>query len=131
MSLFRPGRRCCYSPRPAFSAPRAGPERRKSRRAGGRRPTPVARRSIDVKRDAEGIADAISADEIGRLPDKNAAENLERLPGVSLKYDQGEGRFVSIRGVDGALNNVTVNGVQVEAPSRAAATCRSTSWAAS
>jgi TonB-dependent receptor len=73
-------------------------------------------RSIDLKRDASGISDTISADEIGRLPDKNAAENLERLPGVSLKYDQGEGRYVSIRGVDGALNNVTINGVQVGSP---------------
>lgn len=73
-------------------------------------------RAIEVKRATEGVSDAISSDEIGRLPDKNVAENLERLPGVSLKYDQGEGRFVSIRGVDGALNNVTVNGVQIGSP---------------
>lgn len=74
------------------------------------------RKSIDYKKQAVGVVDAISADDIGRLADKNAAENLERLPGVALKYDQGEGRYVSIRGVDGALNNVTVNGVQLGSP---------------
>lgn len=73
-------------------------------------------KAIQHKKDSETIGDTISADDIGRLADKNAAENLERLPGVSLKYDQGEGRYVSIRGVDGSLNNVTVNGVQLGSP---------------
>jgi TonB-dependent receptor len=72
--------------------------------------------SIRAKRDAKGVSDVIAADEMGRLPDKNAAESLERLPGVGIKYDQGEGRYVSIRGVDGALNNVTVNGVEIGSP---------------
>jgi TonB-dependent receptor len=73
-------------------------------------------RAIDFKRQDERIIDAISADEIGQLPDKNAAESLERLPGISLRYDQGEGRYVAIRGIDGALNNVTVNGVALGTP---------------
>lgn len=73
-------------------------------------------RAIDARRDAEAIIDAVLADDIGRLADKNVAENVERLPGVSLRYDQGEGRYVSIRGVDGALNNVTVNGVDLGSP---------------
>ena len=73
-------------------------------------------RAIDARREAEAIIDAVLADDIGRLADKNVAENVERLPGVSLRYDQGEGRYVSIRGVDGALNNVTVNGVDLGSP---------------
>ncbi|HEY8615126.1 TonB-dependent receptor [Phenylobacterium sp.] len=73
-------------------------------------------RAIEVKREAVGVVDAISADEIGRLADKNIAENLERLPGVGLAYDQGEGRYVSIRGTPSALNNVTLNGVEVGNP---------------
>lgn len=73
-------------------------------------------RAIDFKRQDDRIIDAVSADEIGQLPDKNAAESLERLPGISLRYDQGEGRYVSIRGVDGALNNVTLNGVAIGTP---------------
>jgi TonB-dependent receptor len=77
--------------------------------------------AIDAKRKATGVIDAISADELGRLADKNVAENLERLPGVGLFYDQGEGRYVSIRGIDSSLNNVTLNGVQLGNPDGLAA----------
>ncbi|MDZ4370274.1 MAG: TonB-dependent receptor [Phenylobacterium sp.] len=73
-------------------------------------------KAIAAKRDATAVIDAISADELGRLADKNVAENLERLPGVGLFYDQGEGRYVSIRGIDASLNNVTLNGVQLGNP---------------
>lgn len=73
-------------------------------------------RAIESKRNAAGVIDAISADEIGRLADKNVAENVERLPGVGLAYDQGEGRYVSIRGTPAFLNNVTLNGVEVGNP---------------
>lgn len=73
-------------------------------------------RAIETKREAVGVVDAISADEIGRLADKNVAENVERLPGVGLAYDQGEGRYVSVRGISASLNNVTLNGVEVGNP---------------
>ncbi len=73
-------------------------------------------RAIDARRTSTAILDAVTADEMGRVADKNVAESIERLPGVSLKYDQGEGRFVSLRGIDGALNNVTVNGVDLGSP---------------
>lgn len=73
-------------------------------------------KAIAAKRDATAVIDAISADDLGRLADKNVAENLERLPGVGLFYDQGEGRYVSIRGIDASLNNVTLNGVQLGNP---------------
>ncbi|MFZ5719854.1 MAG: TonB-dependent receptor [Pseudomonadota bacterium] len=73
-------------------------------------------RAIETKREALGVIDAISADDIGRLADKNVAENLERLPGVGVTYDQGEGRYVSIRGTPTALNNVTLNGIEVGNP---------------
>lgn len=73
-------------------------------------------RGIQAKRDATGVIDAISADDLGRLADKNVAENLERLPGVGLTYDQGEGRYVSVRGIDSSLNNVTLNGVELGNP---------------
>lgn len=81
-------------------------------------------RAIDTKRNATGVVDAISADELGRLSDKNVAENLERLPGVGLFYDQGEGRYVSIRGIDSSLNNVTLNGVQLGNPDGLSAEAR-------
>ena len=73
-------------------------------------------RAIERKREAIGIIDVASADEIGRLPDRNVAEVVERLPGIGVTYDQGEGRYVSIRGVPSALNNYTVNGVEIGNP---------------
>ena len=73
-------------------------------------------RAIEVKREALAVTEVISADELGRLSDKNVAENLERLPGVGVSYDQGEGRYVSVRGTPAQLNNVTLNGVEVGNP---------------
>ncbi len=73
-------------------------------------------RAIETKRNADAILDAISADEIGKLPVKNAAEAIDFLPGVSLEIDQGEGRYVTIRGAASALNNVTLNGVSIGSP---------------
>ncbi|HWI84897.1 MAG TPA: TonB-dependent receptor [Sphingomonas sp.] len=73
-------------------------------------------RAIDAKRDALGVLDVAAADEIGRLPDRNVAELIEHLPGVGVTYDQGEGRYVSIRGVPSNLNNYTLNGVEIGNP---------------
>jgi TonB-dependent receptor len=73
-------------------------------------------RAIEVKRDALGIVDAAAANDIGRLPDRNVAEVVERLPGVGVLYDQGEGRFVSVRGVPSALNNYTIDGFEIGNP---------------
>jgi TonB-dependent receptor len=70
----------------------------------------------DEKRSSVNITDIVSADAMGRFPDANAAEALRRIPGVSLEIDQGEGRFVVIRGVDASLNNVTLNGQIVGTP---------------
>lgn len=67
-------------------------------------------RALQVKRSAPTIIEALSADDVGKLPDANAADAVQRLPGVSISIDQGEGRYVVIRGVDSNLNNVTVNG---------------------
>lgn len=73
-------------------------------------------RAIELKRNSDAILDAISADEIGKLPVKNAAEAIDFLPGVSLEIDQGEGRYVTIRGAASSLNNVTLNGVAIGSP---------------
>jgi TonB-dependent receptor len=73
-------------------------------------------RSIQVKRDAIGVLDVAAADDIGRLPDRNVAEVVEHLPGVGVTYDQGEGRFVAIRGVPSNLNNYTLNGLEIGNP---------------
>ncbi|MDX2222661.1 MAG: TonB-dependent receptor plug domain-containing protein, partial [Rhodospirillaceae bacterium] len=69
--------------------------------------------AVQAKREAEAIIDAVSADDLGRLPDRNTAESLARLPGVSITQDQGEGRYVSIRGASPNLNAITLNGLAV------------------
>ncbi len=73
-------------------------------------------RAIDEKRNADGVVDALGVDELGQLPDKNVGESLNRLPGVSMLVEKGEGRFVQIRGINPSLNNVTINGVQLGSP---------------
>ncbi|MFT5593410.1 MAG: TonB-dependent receptor [Oceanicoccus sp.] len=73
-------------------------------------------RAIDRQRYSDNMVSAINADAIGQLPDDNAAEALQRIPGISIERDQGEGRFVRIRGINPDLNAVTVNGTQLPAP---------------
>jgi len=67
-------------------------------------------RAISQKRQALNVVDVLSADDIGNLPEKNVAEAVQRLPGIVLRNDRTEGRFVSIRGGAANLNNVTLNG---------------------
>ncbi|MDX2063050.1 MAG: TonB-dependent receptor [Bacteroidia bacterium] len=69
--------------------------------------------AYNQQRSADNIRNIVAADLIGRYPDLNSAEALQRLPGVSVFRDQGEGRFVQIRGLDPRFQNVSVNGVQV------------------
>ncbi|HTN15694.1 MAG TPA: TonB-dependent receptor [Sphingomonadaceae bacterium] len=73
-------------------------------------------RAIDEKRDSLAIVDIASSDELGQLPDKNVAEAIERLPGVGVQYDQGEGRYVAVRGVPSSLNGYTLNGFEIGNP---------------
>ena len=72
--------------------------------------------SVQDKNASDLIKDSIDADDAGKLPDQNAAEALRRVPGVSITIDQGEGRYVSVRGIDPGLNNVTIDGQTVGAP---------------
>ena len=67
-------------------------------------------RAISQKRQALNVVDVLSADDIGNLPEKNVAEAVQRLPGIVMRSDRTEGRFVSIRGSAANLNNVTLNG---------------------
>ena len=51
-----------------------------------------------------------------KFPDQNVADVLQRLPGVALESDHGEGRYVQIRGAEASLNTTTINGVKVPSP---------------
>jgi TonB-dependent receptor len=71
------------------------------------------RAAIAVKRDEFVVADVVSADDIGKLPDHNTAAALRRIPGVSIMEDQGEPRFPTIRGLRSTYNRTTVDGAIV------------------
>jgi TonB-dependent receptor len=73
-------------------------------------------RAVDAKRAAGAIVEVISATDVGKLPDQNVAEALRRLPAISVANDQGEGRYVIIRGVNPNLANVTINGATAAVP---------------
>jgi iron complex outermembrane receptor protein len=56
-------------------------------------------RSMDMKRDATGVVDGISAEEMGKFPDTNLAEALQRISGVSISRANGEGSQITVRGL--------------------------------
>lgn len=72
--------------------------------------------AIERKRDLPVVADVVAADDIGKLPDFNTAEAIQRLPGISIQVDQGEARYVVVRGIDPNLNQVTIDGNIVGIP---------------
>lgn len=72
--------------------------------------------AINRQRAADGLVSVLAADSVDRLPDENVAEAARRISGVNVLNDQGEGRFVSIRGIDPNLNTTTVNGVRLPSP---------------
>ncbi len=73
-------------------------------------------KALNKQRTAEQIVSIVSADQIGRFPDLNTAEAVQRIPSVSLQRDQGEGRFVQIRGTPPGLTNISINGEQIPSP---------------
>ncbi|NHZ89104.1 TonB-dependent receptor [Massilia sp. CCM 8733] len=74
------------------------------------------KRALAAQQKADNIVSIISSDDIGGLPDKNAAEALARLPGVAVQRDQGEGRYIVVRGIGPDYNAVTINGASVPSP---------------
>ena len=75
------------------------------------------RQSMQIKRDSLGVVDAISAEEMGKFPDTNLAESLQRITGVSIDRSNGEGSFVTVRGFGPDFNLVLLNGRQMPASS--------------
>ncbi|MCB9961306.1 MAG: TonB-dependent receptor [Hyphomonas sp.] len=67
-------------------------------------------RAMDMKRDASGVVDAISAEDIGKFPDTNLAESLQRITGVSIDRVNGEGSKITVRGFGPGFNLITLNG---------------------
>ncbi len=67
-------------------------------------------RALNDKRKAANVVDAISAEDIGKFPSNNIAEALQRVPGVAITRDRGEGLFVRVRGLGPNFQIVTLNG---------------------
>jgi len=72
--------------------------------------------AINRERTADNILQVLPAEVITSLPNTNVADALGRLPSVSLERDEGEGKYVQIRGTEPRLSNVTINGVNVPSP---------------
>lgn len=67
-------------------------------------------RSLETKRNADAVVEAITAEDIGKFPDKNVAESLSHIPGITVDRNFGQGEQVSIRGTESALNRTLLNG---------------------
>lgn len=73
-------------------------------------------KALNQQKNADNIVNVVAADQIGRFPDPNAAEALQRVSGVNIERDQGEGRYVFVRGLAPQFTNVSVNGEQIPSP---------------
>lgn len=71
------------------------------------------KRAQDIKREAIGVVDAIAAEDLGKFPDLNVAESLQRIPGLAIDRSGGEGQAVTIRGLGPQFNTVLMNGRQI------------------
>lgn len=71
------------------------------------------RESLETKRGAAAVLDVITSEDIGKFPDKNVADSLQRIPGISVDRIWGEGRDIFVRGTDNTLNRTLMNGQSV------------------
>lgn len=71
--------------------------------------------ALNQERNAENLVSVLDTDAMGQFPDQNVAESLRRLSGVTVETDQGEGRYVVIRGMDPDLNATSINGLRATA----------------
>ena len=73
-------------------------------------------KALNQQKTADNIKNVVSADQIGRFPDPNVAEALQRVPAVNIERDQGEGRYVLVRGLAPQFTNISINGEQIPSP---------------
>ncbi len=71
------------------------------------------KRNLAEKRDALNVVDSVTAEDLGKFPDKNVADSLQRIPGISVDRTWGEGRDIFVRGTDKNLNMTQLNGQSV------------------
>ncbi len=71
------------------------------------------RKALSMQKNALGIVNVVSADQVGKFPDSNIGDALKRISGINVQYDQGEARFGQVRGTGAELTSVTLNGNRV------------------
>src|SRR5262249_45574093 len=69
--------------------------------------------ALSQQRNADNFRNVVSSDAVGQFPDQNVTEAIQRVPAVSVTRDQGEGRFIVVRGIDPNLNAISIGGVRV------------------
>ena len=74
-------------------------------------------KALDAKRDASNVRESIMAEDIGKFPDLNVAEAIQRVPGVAISREGGEGRNITLRGFSPGFTRTTLNGMEVPAGS--------------
>ncbi|PJK03937.1 TonB-dependent receptor [Lysobacteraceae bacterium NML71-0210] len=72
--------------------------------------------ALNQQRSSGNLVNVVSSDLLGQFPDNNIAESTQRIPGVSIERDQGEGRYVSVRGAPKEFTTVTIDGAQLANP---------------
>ena len=73
-------------------------------------------KALNKQKEAANITNIVSANQIGRFPDPNSAEAAQRIPGITIERDQGEGRFVQVRGTEARLNAMQIDGERIPSP---------------
>ncbi|UCD37048.1 MAG: carboxypeptidase-like regulatory domain-containing protein, partial [Fidelibacterota bacterium] len=73
-------------------------------------------KALSQQRSSDHIMNVVSSDQMQRFPDVNVAESLQRIPGLSVQRDQGEGRYVIVRGMEPRLNSMMINGQRIPSP---------------
>jgi TonB-dependent receptor len=74
-------------------------------------------KALSIKRDTVSSVDAIVAEDIAKFPDQNLADSLQRIPGISIERDGGEGRAITVRGLGQQFTQVRLNGLETVATS--------------
>ena len=72
--------------------------------------------ALEKQRNSDKVVGVIDSDAIGNFADINVAESLRRISGIMVENDQGEGRYVTVRGMNTDLNAMTINGVSAASP---------------
>ncbi|MBO5014955.1 MAG: carboxypeptidase-like regulatory domain-containing protein, partial [Bacteroidaceae bacterium] len=71
------------------------------------------KRAVNMQKNAMGVKNVVSADQVGKFPDSNIGDALKRINGINVQYDMGEARFGQVRGTSADLTSVTVNGNRI------------------